>query len=74
MSPFEALYGHAYRTRLNWNETTERLVFGPYVIQEAEDQVSMIRERLKIAQSRQKSYANNHYRDLSFEPEDFVYL
>jgi hypothetical protein len=34
----------------------------------------MIREYLKIAQSRQKSYANKRRRDLSFEIGDFVYL
>ena len=73
MSPFEALYGRACKTLLSWTETAERLVFEPDIIQEAEDQVSMIREILKIAQSRQKSYADNR-RDLSFEPEDFVYL
>jgi hypothetical protein len=34
----------------------------------------MIRENLKIAQSRQKSYAGKRRRDLSFEVGDFVYL
>jgi hypothetical protein len=34
----------------------------------------MIRENLKIAQSRQKSYADKRRRDLSFEIGDFVYL
>jgi hypothetical protein len=34
----------------------------------------MIRENLKIAQSRQKSYANKRRRDLSFEVGDFIYL
>jgi hypothetical protein len=34
----------------------------------------MIRENLKIAQSRQKSYADKRGRDLSFEISDFVYL
>jgi hypothetical protein len=34
----------------------------------------MIRENLKVAQSRQKSYANKRRRDLSFEIGDFVYL
>jgi hypothetical protein len=33
----------------------------------------MVRERLKVAQTRQKSYANKR-RDLSFEVGDFVYL
>jgi hypothetical protein len=33
----------------------------------------MIRENLKVAQSRQKSYADRR-RDLSFEIGDFIYL
>jgi hypothetical protein len=34
----------------------------------------MVRECLKVAQSRQKSYADKIRRDLSFEIRDFVYL
>jgi hypothetical protein len=34
----------------------------------------MIRENLKVAQSRQKSYANKKRRDLSFKIGDFIYL
>jgi hypothetical protein len=34
----------------------------------------MIRENLKVAQSRQKSYVDKRRRDLSFEIGDFVYL
>jgi hypothetical protein len=34
----------------------------------------MIRENLRVAQSRQKSYADKRRRDLSFEVGDFVYL
>jgi hypothetical protein len=34
----------------------------------------MIRENLRVAQSRQKSYADKRMRDLSFEVGDFVYL
>jgi hypothetical protein len=34
----------------------------------------MIRENLKVAQSRQKSYADKRRGDLSFEVGDFVYL
>jgi hypothetical protein len=34
----------------------------------------MVWERLKIAQSQQKSYADKSRRDLSFEIRDFVYL
>jgi hypothetical protein len=34
----------------------------------------MARENLRIAQSRQKSYAKHRRRELSFEVRDFVYL
>jgi hypothetical protein len=59
MAPFEALYGRKCRTPLNWPETGESLVFGPDVIKEAEEQVQLIRNHLKAAQSRQKSYADS---------------
>jgi hypothetical protein len=49
-------------------------VFGPNILQEAEKQVCMVRENLRAAQSRQKSYADHRRRDLSFEVGDFVYL
>jgi hypothetical protein len=58
MSPFEALYGRKCRTPLYWDQTGERQFFGPELIQEAEEQVRMIRENVRIAQSRQKSYAH----------------
>ena len=52
MAPFEVLYGRKCRTPLNWFETGERQLFGPDIIQEAEEKVRIIRENLKIAQSR----------------------
>ena len=58
MAPFEALYGKKCRTPLFWNQVGERKVFGPNVIKEAEEQVKEIQNNLKIAQSRQKSYAD----------------
>jgi hypothetical protein len=74
MAPFEMLYGRRCRTTLLWNETRERNVFGPNILQEAEKQVHMVRENLCVAQSRQKSYADHRRRELSFEVGDFVYL
>jgi hypothetical protein len=43
-------------------------------LKDEEKQVQMVRESLKVAQSRQKSYADKTRRDLSFEIGDFVYL
>jgi hypothetical protein len=59
---------------LFWNEAGERKVFGPDILQEVERQVRMVRENLRVAQSRQKSYADHRRRELSFEVGDFVYL
>src|SRR4051812_44076314 len=56
MAPFQFLYGRTCRTPLNWSETGERKFFGLDMIQEVEDQVRIIRDCLKTAQSRQKSY------------------
>jgi hypothetical protein len=58
MAPFEALYGRKCRTTLAWSEVGERALFGPAIIKEAEEKVEKVRENLKIAQSRQKSYAD----------------
>ena len=52
MAPFEALYGRRRRTPLNWSKTAERTIFGPDMVQEAEEQVRLIQANLKIAQSR----------------------
>jgi hypothetical protein len=74
MAPFEALYGRKCRTPLYWSQTGESQLFGTDIIKEAERQVQIIRENLKIAQSRQKSYADGKRRDVSFQEGDYVYL
>jgi hypothetical protein len=74
MAPYEALYGRQCRTPWFWSQTRESQVFGPEVLKDAEKQVQIVRESLKVAQSRQKSYADKRRRDLSFEVGDFVYL
>jgi hypothetical protein len=52
---------------LQWDQPGEKQVFGPDILLKAE-------EYLKIAQSRQRSYADTRRRELSFEVGDFVYL
>ncbi|WVZ63933.1 LOW QUALITY PROTEIN: hypothetical protein U9M48_013523 [Paspalum notatum var. saurae] len=73
-SPFKALYGRRCRTPLFWNQTGEKQVFGPDLIRDAEQKIKMVRENLRVGQSRQKSYANVRRRDLTFKVDDFVYL
>jgi hypothetical protein len=68
------LYGHRCRTPLFWNETGEQKVFGPNILQETKKQVRMVRENLRVAQSRQKSYIDHRRREFNSEVGDFVYL
>ena len=74
MAPFEALYGRRCRTPVNWSETGERNVFGLDMVSEVEEQVRFIQENLKIAQSRQKSYADKKRQSVLFQVGDHVYL
>ena len=42
-----------------WDEVGDRQLFGPNVIKESKENVKLIRDRLKVAQSRQKSYVDS---------------
>jgi hypothetical protein len=74
MAPFEALYGQQCRTPLFWGQMEECQVFGMELLKDAERQVQVIRENLRITQSRQKTYHDKQRRDLSFKVSNFVYL
>jgi hypothetical protein len=74
MTPFEALYGRKCWTPLMWSEVGERTFFGSASIVEGEENVAKVKEHLKIAQSRQKSYADLERKDVSFEVGDYIHL
>jgi hypothetical protein len=74
MSLFEALYRRRCRTPVNWSKSGERPFFGPDLVKDSEDQVKIIRENLRIAQSCQKTYADRCCRELHFKVGDHVYL
>ena len=42
-----------------WDEVGDRQLFGPDLIKESAEKVKLISDRLKVAQSRQKSYADS---------------
>ncbi|KAK4376019.1 hypothetical protein RND71_006696 [Anisodus tanguticus] len=52
----------------------ETLLFGLEVIQETNDKVQIIQERIKTAHSRHKSYADHHKRDLEFQKWEKLFL
>ena len=74
MVPYEALYGRKCRTLLCWTELSEKKVIGPDLIQETEEKVKMIREILKVAIDRQKSYADMKRKDIRYEVGEKVFL
>lgn len=74
MAPFEALYLWRYKSPIGWFEIDEATVVGSDLVLDTLEKVQLIRERLKIAQSRQKSYANMRRKDLEFGIGDFVYF
>ena len=49
-------------------------MIGPDLVYQAMEKVKVIQDRLKIAQSRQKSYTDVRGRELEFEVDDWVYL
>ena len=57
-----------------WDEVGDRQLFGPDLIKESEEKVKLIRERLKVAQSRQKSYADSKCKEVAYEIRDRAYL
>ncbi|GJS47587.1 hypothetical protein Tco_0597708 [Tanacetum coccineum] len=71
---FEALYGRKCRTPIAWAKVGESKLFGPEIIQETTDKIVQIKERLKAAQDRQKSYADNRRKPLEFSVGDKVLL
>ena len=74
MAPNEALYGRKCRSPIHWDEVGERKLLGPELIQQTTEAIDKIRQRMKTAQTRQKSYADTRRKDLEFEVGDKVFL
>ena len=74
MTLYEALYGRKCRTPIYWNEVGERKLSSEELIKVSIENIQVVKERLKVAQDRQKSYADTRRRDLKFEVDDMVFL
>jgi hypothetical protein len=73
-APYEALYGRKCRSPLSWLEIGDRQLTRPDIVQETTDKISIIKDRLKVARDRQKSYADNRRKPLEFQEGDKVLL
>ena len=49
-------------------------MIGPDIVKDTEEKVQVIRQRLKAARDRQKSYADLKRRDIEYEVGDKVFL
>ncbi|KAH0675965.1 hypothetical protein KY285_023766 [Solanum tuberosum] len=67
MVPSEALYERRYRSPIGWFEVSEAGLIGPDLVHQAMENVKVIQERLKMAQSRQKFDTYVRSRELEFE-------
>ena len=74
MSPYESLYGRRCRTPVTWDNPVNRVVLGLELLKEMEQEVVKIRQNLKVAQDRQKRYADKHRVNIDFSVGDHVYL
>ncbi|GKE61994.1 putative reverse transcriptase domain-containing protein [Tanacetum coccineum] len=73
-APFEALYGRRCRSPVIWTEVGESQFIGPEIVQETTKKIFQIKERLKTARSRQKSYADKRRKPLELKVGDRVLL
>ncbi|GKC46235.1 putative reverse transcriptase domain-containing protein [Tanacetum coccineum] len=69
-APFEALYGRKCRSPVIWAEVGESQLIGPEIVQETTEKIFQIKERLKTARSRQKSYADKRRKP---QKKDYAY-
>ena len=70
--PFEALHGRKCRSPICWDEVGERKLLGPELVQITTEKIKLIREHLRTAQSRQKSYVDQCRLDLEFQVGDYL--
>ncbi|KAA3469597.1 Retrotransposable element Tf2 [Gossypium australe] len=74
MAPYEALYGYKCQTPLYWRKLKENQIHGVDLVRETEEKVKVIRECLKAASVRQKSYSDLKRKEIEFQVDDKVFL
>ena len=74
MASYEALYGRRCRTPTCWTELDEHKIIGSDLVKDTEEKVQIIQQRLKVANDRQRSYANLKRKDIEYEVGDKVFL
>ncbi|GJR63085.1 putative reverse transcriptase domain-containing protein [Tanacetum coccineum] len=71
-APFEALYGRKCHSPILWAEIGEGQLIGPEIVQATTEKISQIKDKLKAARDRQKSYVDKRRKPLEFSVGDHV--
>ncbi|GKC21848.1 putative reverse transcriptase domain-containing protein, partial [Tanacetum coccineum] len=66
-APLEALYVRKCRSPVLWADIGEGSLIGPELVLQTTDKVVLIKEKIKAARNRQKSYADKRRKPLEFE-------
>ena len=66
MALYEVLYDRKCSYPLYWDEKGVRVLEGPELVQETMDMVKIVRGRIKAAQDRQKSNADQYHREMTW--------
>ncbi|GJT95667.1 putative reverse transcriptase domain-containing protein [Tanacetum coccineum] len=69
-APFEEFYGRKCRLPVLLAEIGKSSLIGPELVQETTDKIVLIKEKLKAARDRQKSYVDNRQKPLEFKVGD----
>nr|GFB50420.1 putative reverse transcriptase domain-containing protein [Tanacetum cinerariifolium] len=70
---FEALYGRKCRSPIMWAEVGKGQLIGPELVQETTEKILQIKDRLKVAHDRQKSYVDKRRKPLEFSVGPVAY-
>ncbi|GJZ75085.1 putative reverse transcriptase domain-containing protein [Tanacetum coccineum] len=74
MPPYEMLYGRRCRMPICWDEVGSRDLVSTDVVLATTEKIETILERLKAAQDRWKSYADNRRIPIEFNVGEFIML
>ena len=69
MPPYEVLYGRRCRSPLHWDEVDEKVLLGLELVNQAVEKIHVVRQRMREAQDRYKSYADKRRHPLELRSE-----
>eukprot|EP00253_Pinus_taeda_P030645 PITA_30645 len=74
MSPFEASYGRSCNTPISWSDLVSRVIIGPNMLANMEQEMQVIKKNIKTAQNRHKSYVDRNRLFKEFQVGENEYM